>query len=131
RKKFAKSEWVFTEQNNPQIPIPPKKAYRKMKEILQKAELPDIRFHDLRHTFATQAIISGVDAKTLSGILGHTKASFTLDTYIQKSGNKLFGINVYAQQVASLIALIFTVAAIIYVTVFIIGKKDVKVSEKL
>ena len=81
RKKFAKSEWVFTEQNNPQIPIPPKKAYRKMKEILQKAELPDIRFHDLRHTFATQAIISGVDAKTLSGILGHTKASFTLDTY--------------------------------------------------
>ena len=81
RKKTAKSEWVFTEQNNPQIPIPPKKAYRKMKEILQKAELPDIRFHDLRHTFATQAIISGVDAKTLSGILGHTKASFTLDTY--------------------------------------------------
>ncbi len=52
-----------------------------MKEILQKAELSDIRFHDLRHTFATQAIISGVDAKTLSGILGHTKASFTLDTY--------------------------------------------------
>ena len=81
RKKFAKSEWVFTEQNNPQIPIPPKKAYRKMKEILQKAELPDIRFHDLRHTFATHAITSGVDAKTLSGILGHTKASFTLDTY--------------------------------------------------
>ncbi len=81
RKKFAKNEWVFTEQNNPQIPIPPKKAYRKMKEILQKAELPDIRFHDLRHTFATHAITSGVDAKTLSGILGHTKASFTLDTY--------------------------------------------------
>ena len=52
-----------------------------MKEILQKAELPDIRFHDLRHTFATHAITSGVDAKTLSGILGHTKASFALDTY--------------------------------------------------
>ena len=81
RKKTAKSEWIFTEQDNPKIPISPKKAYRKMKEILQKAELPDIRFHDLRHTFATQAIISGVDAKTLSGILGHTKASFTLDTY--------------------------------------------------
>ena len=40
-----------------------------------------IRFHDLRHTFATHAIASGVDAKTLSGILGHTNASFTLDTY--------------------------------------------------
>ena len=43
--------------------------------------MPDIRFHDLRHTFATHALTSGVDAKTLSGILGHTNASFTLDTY--------------------------------------------------
>ena len=43
--------------------------------------MPDIRFHDLRHTFATHAIANGVDAKTLSNILGHTNASFTLDTY--------------------------------------------------
>ena len=47
----------------------------------EKAGLPSIRFHDLRHTFATHAIASGVDAKTLSGILGHTNASFTLDRY--------------------------------------------------
>ena len=33
------------------------------------------------HTFATHALASGVDAKTLSGILGHTNASFTLNTY--------------------------------------------------
>jgi integrase len=52
-----------------------------MKALLKKAELPSIRFHDLRHTFATHALTSGVDAKTLSGILGHTNASFTLDTY--------------------------------------------------
>ena len=38
-------------------------------------------FHDLRHTFATHALTSGVDVKTLSGILGHTRAAFTLDTY--------------------------------------------------
>ena len=43
--------------------------------------MPSIRFHDLRHTFATHALTSGVDAKTLAGILGHTNASFTLDTY--------------------------------------------------
>lgn len=49
--------------------------------LLQRAGLPSIRFHDLRHTFATHALTSGVDAKTLSGILGHTNASFTLDTY--------------------------------------------------
>ena len=42
---------------------------------------------DLRHTFATHALASGVDAKTLSGILGHTKASFTLDTYTHTTGD--------------------------------------------
>lgn len=42
---------------------------------------------DLRHTFATHALTSGVDAKTLSGILGHTKASFTLDTYTHVTGD--------------------------------------------
>ena len=47
----------------------------------KKAELPLIRFHDLRHTFATHAMANDVDAKTLSSILGHTEASFTLDTY--------------------------------------------------
>lgn len=38
-------------------------------------------------TFATHALTSGVDAKTLSGILGHTKASFTLDTYTHVTGD--------------------------------------------
>ena len=58
-----------------------------MKKTLKEAGLPDIRFHDLRHTFATQALASGVDAKTLAGILGHTKASFTLDTYTHTTGD--------------------------------------------
>ena len=81
RKKNSKSEWIFTDLINPELPIAPPAAYRKMKQLLQKAGLPNIRFHDLRHTFATHALTSGVDAKTLSGILGHTNASFTLDTY--------------------------------------------------
>ena len=49
--------------------------------------MPNIRFHDLRHTFSTHALASGVDAKTLAGILGHTKASFTLDTYTHTTGD--------------------------------------------
>ena len=49
--------------------------------------LPSIRFHDLRHTFSTHALSSGVDAKTLSGILGHSRASFTLDTYTHVTGD--------------------------------------------
>ena len=40
-----------------------------------------VRFHDLRHTFATLAMQSGVDAKTLASMLGHYSAGFTLDTY--------------------------------------------------
>lgn len=44
-------------------------------------------FHDLRHTFSTHALASGVDAKTLASILGHTKASFTLDTYTHTAGD--------------------------------------------
>ena len=40
-----------------------------------------VHFHDLRHTFATMALSSGVDVKTLSSMLGHYSAGFTLDTY--------------------------------------------------
>ena len=65
----------------------PSAAYYWMKRILREAGLPAIRFHDLRHTFATHALTSGVDAKTLSGILGHTNASFTLDTYTHVTGD--------------------------------------------
>lgn len=54
----------------------PAAAYRQLKKILEENTLPDIRFHDLRHTFATHALANGVDIKKLSGILGHTKASF-------------------------------------------------------
>ena len=81
RKQTAITEWVFPAFLNPEQPIHPQAAYRKLKVILKSAELPMIRFHDLRHTFATHATKGGVDAKTLSGILGHTNASFTLDTY--------------------------------------------------
>ncbi|HWS41446.1 MAG TPA: site-specific integrase [Pseudoflavonifractor sp.] len=52
------------------------------KKLLKKAGIEEnIRFHDLRHTFATLALQNGVDIKTLSGMLGHYSAGFTLDTY--------------------------------------------------
>ena len=81
RKADAISQWIFPDPVKPEDPVDPNAAYRHMKTLLQRAGLPRIRFHDLRHTFATHALTSGVDAKTLSGILGHTNASFTLDTY--------------------------------------------------
>ena len=51
------------------------------RRVLKRARLPHIRFHDLRHTFATMALQNGVDAKTLSCMLGHYDAGFTLRTY--------------------------------------------------
>ena len=81
RKEESRSKWIFPNFIKTEEPINPALAYSTLKRILKKAGLPSIRFHDLRHTFATHAIASGVDAKTLSGILGHTNASFTLDRY--------------------------------------------------
>ena len=81
RKKTAITEWIFPSLLMPEKPTSPSAAYHRHKEILKQAGLPDISFHDLRHTFATHALTSGVDPKTLSKILGHTNASFTLDTY--------------------------------------------------
>ena len=80
-------EWVFPHYMNPSDPLHPDAAYRKLKTLLKSVELPLIRFHDLRHTFATHAMQGGVDAKTLAGILGHTDASFTLDTYTHVTGD--------------------------------------------
>ena len=81
RKKNSYSVWIFPNPLKPEAPMNPNTAYRQLKAILTENSLPDLRFHDLRHTFATHALANGVDAKTLSGILGHTKASFTVDTY--------------------------------------------------
>ena len=97
RRQASNSPWIFHDPKDPAYPISPNAAYQKLKDLLRKAELPSIRFHDLRHTFATHALQSGVDAKTLSGILGHTDASFTLDTYthvtndMQQSAARIVG----------------------------------------
>ena len=87
RQKSALTEWIFPDPLRPEQPTRPSAAYNRMKSLLKKADLPDLRFHDLRHTFATHALTSGVDVKTLSGILGHTRSAFTLDTYTHTTGD--------------------------------------------
>lgn len=81
RQKVACSEWIFPNLLKAEWPLNPSRAYRQLKKLLEKGGLPNIRFHDLRHTFTSHAANSGIAPKTLSEIVGHTKASFTLDTY--------------------------------------------------
>jgi len=51
------------------------------KPLLRRASLPNIRFHDLRHTCATLLLGKGVHAKLVQELLGHATISVTLDTY--------------------------------------------------
>ena len=54
---------------------------RSFKPLLQRAGLPPIRFHDLRHTAATLLLGHGVHPKMVADLLGHTRISTTLDLY--------------------------------------------------
>jgi integrase len=51
------------------------------KPLLRRAGLPDIRFHDLRHTCATLLLTKSVHPKIVSEMLGHSSIAITLDTY--------------------------------------------------
>ena len=65
------------------------KAYKKFfKEIRVLVLTFGLRFHDLRHTFATTALQNGVDVKTVSSMLGHFDAGFTLRTYTHATRQK-------------------------------------------
>ena len=79
KKKVGQSPWVFPSPTGG--PISPDSVGNMLHRVLKRAGLSRIRFHDLRHTFATLALQNGVDVKTVSGMLGHYSAGFTLDTY--------------------------------------------------
>ena len=51
RKADAISQWIFPDPVKPEDPVDPNAAYRRMKTLLQRAGLPSIRFHDLRHPY--------------------------------------------------------------------------------
>ena len=72
-------QYVFPSPNGG--PISPDSVNNMLKRVLARAGIPKVRFHDLRHTVATIALQNGVDIKTVSGMLGHFSAGFTLDTY--------------------------------------------------
>ena len=65
--------------------IEPRAYQYKFKRYLKEAEIENINFHALRHTFATRAIENGIDIKSLSEILGHSSVNITLEKYVHSS----------------------------------------------
>jgi integrase len=78
----------------------PRVCLRKFKKMIAKIDVSDYTFHSCRHTFATRCVEIGMDAKTLSEILGHASIKTTLERYVHPSidlkraqMNKLEGIS--------------------------------------
>ena len=71
---------IFTTQRGTLV-NPTDLRKRSFKPLLEKAGLPPIRFHDLRHTCATLLLSSNVNPKIVSEMLGHATIAITLDTY--------------------------------------------------
>ena len=69
-KKGVFSPLMFPSRIKPEQPIDPGYVRKRLQQILQRADCKKVRFHDLRHTFATMSLEHGMDIKTLSSIIG-------------------------------------------------------------
>ena len=78
--RYPNNPWMFPSPKTGEM-YHPDSVVNIHKKILKDAGLEHLRFHDLRHTFATLALQNGVDVKTVSSMLGHFDADFTLRTY--------------------------------------------------
>lgn len=81
---FAGSRWRENDLIFPSLigtPLDPRNLFRQYKELLEQAGLPNIRFHDLRHTAATLMLQQHTHPKVVQERLGHSDISLTLNTY--------------------------------------------------
>jgi integrase len=78
QRKTASCDYVISSRCKP---IEPRTVQRRFKRLLAIAGVKDVNFHTTRHTFATRALESGFDIKSLSEILGHCSAAVTLSKY--------------------------------------------------
>ncbi len=76
---FCNNDYVFC--NNLGYTIDDKKPGRNLKSILSKLDIEPIKFHGLRHTYATRLFEANVPPKTVQILMGHYDISITLDIY--------------------------------------------------
>ncbi len=86
-KKDATCEWMFPSPIKKGEPRNPTAVYHRTQLILERAKCKRVRFHDLRHTFATMALENGMDIKTLSAMIGHISTETTLNIYFHITDN--------------------------------------------
>ena len=92
--KANQDHFVLTNKTKPTEPRTYRNYYKK---LLKQLNIPNLKFHGLRHSFATRCIESQCDYKTVSVILGHANISTTLNLYVhpnmeqkRKCINKMF-----------------------------------------
>ena len=83
-KDHKKSSDLFV-LSGKQNPTEPRTLQYRFEKILKSAGIREMKFHSLRHTYATICIEKGVDIKTLSELLGHSDVKITLNTYVHSS----------------------------------------------
>ena len=75
------NRWSLVFTTHTGAPIHPRTVSRVFHQLCAQAGVPQIRYHDLRHSCATLLLVAGVDLKTVSTILGHSQISVTADYY--------------------------------------------------
>jgi integrase len=78
KERQSDSKYVLSARGKP---VEPRTIQRRFKKLLEVAGVKEVNFHTTRHTFATRALESGFDVKSLSEILGHASATVTLNKY--------------------------------------------------
>lgn len=87
-KKFKTEDELYVLTSTKEF-LPTNVYYYYYKNFIKKLNFNvDYNFHALRHTFATRALLNGIDIKTLSEILGHSSVKITLDRYVHINTNE-------------------------------------------